>query len=413
MYVCIRNIVVNNDRATYCMYMKLTDYFKSCCTGWIWNVPAMFQGSIMENFCKIFGISRIYEMKVNHFRVHEILVCMCKVLTREKKKELWEDNKQAEFVEAAMFQAAERGLVEFLTEILKVNPYLAQIKNKKGQNLFQVAVECRQAEVFNLIHGFNQDNRKACMSMKDGDDNNMLHMMGISSPSSQTNRIRGAALQMQNELQWFKELERMASPEDLEAENDTLDMTPREFFSKNHTELVKEGEKSMKDTATSCTVVGALIVTMMFAVAFTLPTPLKDNSTPPLLYRRAFRVFIIADAISLFTSTTSVVLFLGILTSRYAEDDFLSSLPRKMILGLLTLFLSVAAMVIVFASALFIILPSDTWIALPTTLLAGIPIASFIWMQFPFLVEIFYSTYIRRLFDKKVHVKLNVGKLVR
>ncbi|XP_040369472.1 ankyrin repeat-containing protein NPR4-like [Rosa chinensis] len=347
-------------------------------------------------------------MKLNHVRSLEILSCMCKVLTTEEIKNL--TTKQEKFVETAIIQAAERGLVEFITHIFRVNPNLAKTTDDKGRNLFQVAVECRQAQVFNLIHGFNKDTKKTLMSLTDDDDNNMLHMAGLFSPFAHTNRIRGAALQIQKELQWFEELESMASPEDLEAVNDTHDMKPRDFFSKNHIELVKEGEKSMKETATSCTVVCALIVTMMFAAAFTVPGGNNgDDGIPILLNRTAFRVFIVADAISLFTSTTSVMLFLGILTSRYAEEDFLISLPRKMILGLLTLFLSVAAMMIAFAATLFLIFPKDSWIAVPTNLVTAIPIASFIWMQFPYLVEIFISTYMPGTFDK--NVKLNLGKV--
>ncbi|XP_024177992.2 uncharacterized protein LOC112183906 isoform X2 [Rosa chinensis] len=353
------------------------------------------------------GINRIYHMKLNHVRSLEILSCMCKVLTTEEMKSL--DEKQEKFVETAIVQAAERGLVEFMTHIFRVNPNLVKTLDDKGRNLFQVAVECRQAKVFNLIHALTKDTKKDVMSLTDNDDNNMLHMMGLFSPFAQTNRIRGAALQMQKELQWFQELENMARPEDLEAVNDTHDMKPRDFFSKNHIELVKEGEKSMKETATSCTVVCALIVTMMFAAAFTVPGGNEDDGDPVLLKRRAFRVFIVADAISLFTSTTSVMLFLGILTSRYAEEDFLISLPRKMILGLLTLFLSVAAMMIAFAAALFLMLPKDSWIAVPTNLVTGIPIASFIWMQFPYLMEIFISTYMPGIFDR--NVELNLGKI--
>ncbi|XP_050381424.1 uncharacterized protein LOC126798481 isoform X2 [Argentina anserina] len=383
-------------------------------SGHMRSVTALFRGLTIENICKIFGLSHIYEMKLSHVRSAEMLGWMCEVLTVEKMKE-YEDTKQTritEFVEAAIFQAAERGLVEFLTTVFRENPHLAKVKNKEGRNLFQVAVQCRQAKVFDLIHGLNKDNRKNIMSNKDHDGNNMLHMMGLSSPFARTNRIRGAALQMQKELQWFKELERMASPEDLEAENHTLDMSPREFFSKNHTELVKEGERSMKETATACTVACALIVTMMFAAAFTLPGGNDDNTGyPKFQLERAFKVFIISDAISLFTSATSVMLFLGILTSRYAEDDFLKVLPRKMILGLLTLFLSVAAMMIAFASALFLILPDEEWIAEPITLLTGIPIASFMWMQFPFLIEIFLSTFILRIFNKNTNVKVNFAKV--
>ncbi|XP_040370412.1 uncharacterized protein LOC112186838 isoform X2 [Rosa chinensis] len=379
-------------------------------SGLIPSVTALFQGLITENICKFFGIHRIYRMKLHHVRSLEILVCMCKVLTTKKMKNC--DIKQKEFVETAIFQAAERGLVEFLTNIFRVNPDLATIKNEKGRNIFQVAVKCRQAKVYNLIHGFNKDTRKTLMGMTDNDDNNMLHMVGLFSPFAQTNCIRGAALQMQKELQWFKELESMASPEDLEAANDTHAMKPSEFFSKNHEELIKEAETSMKETATSCTVACALIVTMMFAAAFTVPGGNnEDDGIPKFLNKRAFRVFIVADALSLFTSTTSVMFFLGVLTSRYAEEDFLISLPRKMILGLLTLFLSVAAMMIAFTSALFLMLPTDSWIAFPTSLLTGIPIASFIWMQFPFLVEIFISTYIPRTFRKNVNEKLNLGRV--
>ncbi|PWA40779.1 PGG domain-containing protein [Artemisia annua] len=41
----------------------------------------------------------------------------------------------------------------------------------------------------------------------------------------------------------------------------------------------------------------------------------------------------VADAISLFSSAASILMFLSILTSRYAERDFLKSLPKKLTLG--------------------------------------------------------------------------------
>ncbi|MCI07019.1 ankyrin repeat protein, partial [Trifolium medium] len=44
-----------------------------------------------------------------------------------------------------------------------------------------------------------------------------------------------------------------------------------------------------------------------------------------------FTMFIIADALSLFASATSVLIFIGILTSRYAEKDFIKSLPWKVV----------------------------------------------------------------------------------
>ncbi|KAM1411564.1 hypothetical protein ACFX1R_025698 [Malus domestica] len=231
----------------------------------------------------------------------------------------------------------------------------------------------------------------------------MLHVVGTISFAAQVNLIRGAALQMQRELQWFKEVERFAQPVDHEVINKTDEMTPRELFTKGHKDLVKEGEKAMKDTATSCTVVGALIVTIMFAAAFTVPGGNKqDTGFPIFLSKEAFITFIVSDVISLFSSTTSVMIFLGILTSRYAEDDFLKSLPIKMILGLITLFLSIAAMMIAFSSALSIMLHGKSSIAILVTLLASVPVASFIWMQFPLLLELVISTYGAGVFDRKI-----------
>ncbi|XP_068312388.1 uncharacterized protein [Pyrus communis] len=241
------------------------------------------------------------------------------------------------------------------------------------------------------------------VSSKDKSRNNMLHAVGTISSAAQINLIRGAALQMQRELQWFKEVERFAQPVDHEVINKTDEMTPRELFTKGHKDLVKEGEKAMKGTATSCTVVGALIVTIMFAAAFTVPGGNKqDTGLPMFLSQRAFITFIVSDVISLFSSTTSVMIFLGILTSRYAEDDFLKSLPTKMILGLITLFLSIATMMIAFSSALSIILHGKSSIVILVTLLASVPVASFVWMQFPLLLELVISTYGAGVFDSKI-----------
>ncbi|BBG96525.1 Ankyrin repeat family protein [Prunus dulcis] len=105
---------------------------------------------------------------------------------------------------------------------------------------------------------------------------------------------------------------------------------PHELFTQNHKKLKEEGEKWMKDAATSCTVVGALTITIMFAAAFTVPGGNNGvTGFPIFLHKKMFMVFIVSDAISLFSSITSVLMFLGILTSRYAEDDFLKILTHK------------------------------------------------------------------------------------
>jgi hypothetical protein len=182
-------------------------------------------------------------------------------------------------------------------------------------------------------------------------------------------------------------------------------LTPRELFTKNHKDLMKEGEQWMKDTSTSCTVVGALIVTItiMFVVAFTVPGGYNQNTGIPMfLNEKSFMLFIVFDSLSLFSATTSVLMFLGILTSRYAEEDFLKSLPTKMIIGLSTLFFSIASMMIAFCAALSIMLLGQSRYIIPVISLACVSVMLFGVMQFPLLVDMFISTYRPGIFDRKM-----------
>lgn len=197
----------------------------------------------------------------------------------------------------------------------------------------------------------------------------------------------------------------MTLPHHLMWKSDETGLTPRELFTKSHQNLMIAGEKWMKDTASSCSLVGSLIATIMFAVAFTVPGGNnQETGFPIFLDRKLFKIFIISDAISLFSSTASVLMFLGILTSRYAEDDFLKSLPTKLIIGLFTLFFSIATMTIAFCAALFFVLRGDLWFIIPVLMLASLPVTLFGWMQFPILIQIFKYTYrsTSNIFDKKV-----------
>ncbi|GLU08681.1 hypothetical protein SLE2022_255780 [Rubroshorea leprosula] len=103
----------------------------------------------------------------------------------------------------------------------------------------------------------------------------------------------------------------------------------------------------MKQTAQSYTVVGALIVTIMFAAALTVPgSNNQDTGFPIFLQKRLFMMFVLSEAISLFSACISVLIFLGILTSCYAEEDFLKSLPTKLIIGICTLLISATTMMV-------------------------------------------------------------------
>ncbi|KAG7995169.1 hypothetical protein I3843_01G094900 [Carya illinoinensis] len=300
----------------------------------------------------------------------------------------------------AIFRSIKEGAFEFVHDVVKANPDLLWSFDSNSRNIFSYAVLCRQAKIFSLIYGL--DVKSNMVYERDNSGNNILHMAGMAPVSIMLNRIPGAALQMQRELQWFKEVERIVHPKVKEVVNNN-DMTPREVFTENHKDLMKEGEKWMKGTATSCTVVAALILTIMFAAAFTVPGGNNQDTGLPIFFnKKLFRLFIISDSLSLFSSASSVLMFLGILTSRYAEEDFYKSLPTKMIIGLSTLFFSIATMMIAFSAGLLLVLHEESWMVVPVISLASVPVTLFVLMQFPLLVDMYISTYGPGIFDRKV-----------
>ncbi|PNX85264.1 ankyrin repeat-containing protein, partial [Trifolium pratense] len=159
---------------------------------------------------------------------------------------------------------------------------------------------------------------------------------------------------------------------------------PREIFFESHKELIKEGEKWAKETAGSFTLVATLITTIMFAAAFTVPGGNnQDSGIPILLQDKIFNLFIIADAISLFMSSTSILLFIGILTSRFGETDFLKSLPLKLLFGLITLFFSVVSMMVAFCASLAMLLKGHLGVIITTMSLASLGVGTVCWCGFP------------------------------
>ncbi|KAM5549019.1 ankyrin repeat-containing protein ITN1-like [Rosa sericea] len=343
--------------------------------------------------------NRLYEMKLIHRRSLAILRLMYEVTKHENLNTM-----QSRFVQSAIFRAVERGHIEFVKHILNEDPNLAYMKDAKGMNMFQFAIECRQEKIYSLVYGFDKEIRRALIGGSvDNLNNTVLHLVGRLPPYEPFDRIQDAALQMQRELQWLQEVEDLAPQSHGDVMNITDNMTARELFKKNHTDLMKEAEKSMKGIATSSTVVGALIVTMMFAATFTVPDGNNEETDSALLLHEMwFMVFIVSDAISLCLSTTSVIIFLGILTSRYAEVDFLKSLPAKMIFGLVTLFLSITTMMVAFSSAIYILLEKKSGTGFPVILLGGIPVTTFVLMQFRLLKEMVISTYGAGIFLKEV-----------
>ncbi|KAG2669679.1 hypothetical protein I3760_14G043500 [Carya illinoinensis] len=351
---------------------------------------------LVSSLLNLFGFKRLYEMKLVRAQFQQLLSLMCEAIAANTSPE-----EQHDITGPLINLAISRGNFEFVNQILKANSSLLWICDAtERRNMFHWAVVHRQHRIFSLAYNLKKKNY--LIFSIDESNNTMLHLAGMLPKYSPIDHIRGAALQMQREVQWFKEVERISPLSDKDWLNKD-GLTPNQLFTKEHQNLRKEGEKWMKGTATSCTVVGALIITIMFTAAFTTPGGNdQDTGLPILVHDKLFKLFIVTDSLSLFSSTTSVLMFLGILTSRYAEEDFLRSLPRKMIIGLSALFFSIATMMIAFSAALLLMLRGKYWIVVPIIGLAGIPIILFVLMQSRLLIDMLVSTYGSGIFDRKM-----------
>lgn len=290
--------------------------------------------------------------------------------------------------------AAEVGNFEFLSVIMSTYPNLLWELSNKGQSIIHIAVFNRHASIFNLIHEIRS--LKDCINgFLDDGENNLLHSAAMLAPPDRLNIVSGAALQMMLELSWFEEVKKNMQPHMIEMKN-SEGMTPRELFTKEHAELLKKGESWMKQTANSCMVVSTLIATGVFSAAFSLPGGNNDNKeSPNYLDKPAFLVFALSDSMALISSSTSILIFLSILISRYAEQDFLKSLPLKLISGLVALFVSIISMMIAFSSAFYITYYHGLkWVPNFISVLAFLPIPLFICLQFSLWSDIVYSAYI-------------------
>ncbi|KAI3897139.1 hypothetical protein MKX03_030807 [Papaver bracteatum] len=310
--------------------------------------------------------------------------------------------------------AIKHGVTEFIVECLEKFNFLIWYRIPE-QSMIEMAIEERNEMIVNLICETcddTGDDKIDLVSRTDDNSNTILHYAAKLAPSSQLNLISGAALQMQREVQWFKGVESIISENDKFKRNYKGD-TAQLIFSEKHKDLLKKSEDWMKDTSGSCMIVGALIATVAFAAAFTVPggnvsdssSSTKKNGTPIFLGDVSFSVFAIADALALFSSITSVLMFLAIYTSRYAERDFLKSLPQKLIIGLATLFISMAAILIAFGASLYIVVGTRyAWASVPIVLFGCCPVALFAWLQLPLFLEMVRSTYWGVLFQKHRYI---------
>ncbi|XP_076960444.1 uncharacterized protein LOC143636837 [Bidens hawaiensis] len=289
------------------------------------------------------------------------------------------DNGTTQHLSRILFVAAETGNTGFIVELLRTYPHLMFDRNEDELTIFHVAVMHRHHGIYSLLYEIGSSKDDICM-IRDKSGNNLLHLVGKTSKEMAAKT--STSLLMQRELRWFKEVHCMMPPYLRDTKNDDGE-TPYELFSKENEDTVSKGLKWMKD----CIVVAALIVTIAFDAAFTF-----DAGNFTYLSQSTFLAFVIAGSICLFSSSTSLLVFLSILTSRH-KHDFVYSLPRKLMVGLLTLFISVAAMMLTFSVGFFVLYKYNNWLPILIAAFATLSVIVFTVLQFPLLLDMFHSMY--------------------
>ncbi|KAL2252703.1 UNVERIFIED_CONTAM: hypothetical protein Sindi_0065000 [Sesamum indicum] len=142
-------------------------------------------------------------------------------------------------IDSIIYDAIKHGIIEFITEMLKYKPDIIWRKDRKGRTVFAHAIVLRQEKIFSLIYALGAK-KNIIARRHDAFRNNFLHLAAKLSPPDRLQRVSGAALQMQRELQWFKEVENIVQPKLKEEvnENNKTPQTPTSISSWPETQKV-------------------------------------------------------------------------------------------------------------------------------------------------------------------------------
>ncbi|KAI3886938.1 hypothetical protein MKW92_040262 [Papaver armeniacum] len=255
--------------------------------------------------------------------------------------------------------AAKTGSIEILKRCISAYPDQLSIPHE-GNNIFQIAVENRQEEIFDYLYDHMNGDKKILITRTvDSKGGNILHVAAKTAPPF---RLKGSPVQqMQREINWFKKVEKRVPPSLRKMRNDDGE-TPQEVFTREHKDLAIKAEAYFLRTAESSLIVAALVATVAFAAAITVPggnfsDSNKDNKGKPIFFeRKSLLFFMVLDALALFSSAYSIQVFLSALGMTHLEAAFERIIPLKLKGGLVSLRISVVFVMIAFSIALAIML---------------------------------------------------------
>ncbi|KAF9672131.1 hypothetical protein SADUNF_Sadunf11G0008800 [Salix dunnii] len=291
-----------------------------------------------------------------------------------------------------LFLATRNGIEEIVWETLKLYPHAVEKLNDKGQSILDVSVMHRQKKIFSLVK-----QQKIPLSrlhrVLDMEGNTLLHHVA-DMEHYRGGTKPGPALQLQEELQWFEQVQEVI-PSHYATLPNNEGKTAGDLFKESHKEQLENARTWIKETTQSCSAVAAFVAAVVFAAAYTVPGGSDEEGTPNFIHSPYFLVFTVSDVLSLASSLTSLVIFLSLLTSRFEQKDFHISIPRKLLVGFTFLYFSITTTMLSFGATILILIQSERK---STTLLlsmaAFLPVLVFATTQIRLYVSFMGSTYI-------------------
>ncbi|RDX68126.1 hypothetical protein CR513_52920, partial [Mucuna pruriens] len=281
--------------------------------------------------------------------------------------------------------AAKMGVNEMVEKILDTFPVAIHDVDSDNKNN-------RQPRVYKLLTKRSLI-RESAFRQVDNQGNSALHLaatFGTHKPW----RVPGAAMQMQWEYKWYK-LVKNSMPPNFYARYNDKGQTAKQVFINTHGGLVREGRKWLSKTSESCSVVAALVATVAFTTSTAIPGGANEETGEPVLGGQpAFKVFAVASLVALCSSVTALVLFLSILTSRFQEKDVAMDLPRMLLLGMTSLWTSIASILVSFCAGHYFIIEegmkSSVYLIYALTCL---PVSFFVLVQLPLYLDLMLAIF--------------------
>ncbi|XP_019461959.1 PREDICTED: uncharacterized protein LOC109361096 [Lupinus angustifolius] len=300
-----------------------------------------------------------------------------------------EAKEEVDLKETPFLVAARYGIVEMVHEILNEIPSAIHNTNKKKENVLLVAVKNRQPLVIDTIRmRMKTEVWNNLLLAVDDDENTMLHLAAQALGKDMPWQIAGSALQMVWDIKWFQYIKSLV-PQHFYFRNNIHNKTAGEIFKESHKDLVADSGEWLKDTSESCSVVSGLVAGVSFAAASSIPGGTNDEGRPALEGKTAFDVFAISSLIGLCFSVTGLIMFLAILTSRKEARDFRRDLPLKLLIGLSSLFVSIASMFVSFCSGhIFMLNNKYRTFLIPIYASTCLPVCFYAIAQFPLYFDL-------------------------